>query len=323
MVYRRSLSRVDFPAFNQQLYAADWLPVFAAPTTDTKWDRFQRILISQLDTVAPLRRVRERRPAAVPVTPETRQLLRDRRAALGSADRAEYKRLNRLCRAAVRADCRARYEGELARSGRAALWRVLRPVIGRKQQQQCTVPNITPDALNDYYVTVGPSTSASVPAPATPVTTVLPRVLTCSFRVGPVSMDELYSALMSMKPSSSTGLDGISVHMLQRCFTGLSHTLLDVVNSSLSSGCVPSGWKHALVTPIPKGKISADPSDTRPISLLPAIMKIVERVVQCQLTGYLEQHALLADAQHGYRKCRSTETALHVVTDRVLCAMDH
>ena len=321
-VYRRSMSRVDFPAFNLQLYAADWLPIYSAPTTDTKWDRLRCILTAQLDTVAPLRRVRERRPAAVPVTPETQQLLRDRRAALGSADRVEYKRLNRLCRAAVRADSRARYEGELARGGRAALWRVLRPVIGRKQQQSA-VPNITPDALNDYYATIGPRTADGVPAPASPVTTVLPRVLTCSFRVGPVSMDDLYSALITMKSSSSTGLDGISVYMLQRCFNGMGHALLDVVNSSLVTGTVPSEWKHALVTPIPKDNmLSRDPSDTRPISLLPAVMKVVERVVQGQLSGYLEQHALLADAQHGYRKHRSTETALHVITDRVLHAMD-
>ena len=190
VVYRRSMSRVDFPAFNLQLYGADWRPTYSAPTTDTKWEQFQRILSAQLDTVAPMRRVRERQSAVVPVTPATQQLLRDRRAALGSGDRAEYKRVNRQCRAAVRADSRARYEGELARSGRAALWRVLRPVLGRKQQQ-CAVPNITPDCLNDYYVTIGPRTAARVPAPASPVTTLLPRVITCSFRVGPVSMDEL------------------------------------------------------------------------------------------------------------------------------------
>ena len=136
-------------------------------------------------------------------------------------------------------------------------------------------------------------------------------------------MDDLYSALLTMKSSSSTGLDGISVYMLQRCFNGLGHALLDVVNSSLTSGTVPREWKHALVIPIPKSTVlSLDPSDTRPISLLPAVMKVVERIVQCQLSGYLEQHALLADAQHGYRKNRSTETALHVITDRVLHAMD-
>ena len=106
------------------------------------------------------------------------------------------------------------------------------------------------------------------------------------------------------------------MRMLQKFFPGIGHAVLDVVNSSLSNGVVPQDWKHALVTPIPKGTRATEPSDTRPISILPAIMKLVERVVQKQLVSYLEENFLLSDAQHGYRKQRSTETALHVFTDQ-------
>ena len=52
-------------------------------------------------------------------------------------------------------------------------------------------------------------------------------------------------------------------------------------------------------------------------------MKVVERVVQTQLVSYLESHHLIAPAQHGYRTNHSTETALNVITDRVLHAMDN
>ena len=65
-----------------------------------------------------------------------------------------------------------------------------------------------------------------------------------------------------MKTSSLTGLGGISVRMLHIFFPGLGHALLDAMNSSLVSACVPREWKHALVTPIPKGKVSTEPSDT-------------------------------------------------------------
>ena len=150
----------------------------------------------------------------------------------------------------------------------------------------------------------------------------LARVATCAFEVCPIDVDTLYATLVTMKPSNSTGVDGISVSMLQKFFAGVGYALLDVVNASLATGTVPRAWKHALVTPIPKGKVSVEPSDTRPISILPAIMKIVERVVQKQLTGYLEDNSLLSDAQHGYRKFHSTETALHTITDQALHAMD-
>ena len=94
------------------------------------------------------------------------------------------------------------------------------------------------------------------------------------------------------------------------------------LNSSLVTGSVPDAWKHALVTPIPKGKVTHGPADTRPISILPTILKLTECVVQHQLTEYLDQNRLLADSQHGYRKRHSTETALHAVTDHVLRSMD-
>ena len=90
----------------------------------------------------------------------------------------------------------------------------------------------------------------------------------------------------------------------------------------LRTGHVPEQWKHAMITPIPKSKAANKPADTRPVSILPGIMKLVEKVVQTQLVEYLDSHHLLAAAQHGYRKLYSTETALGVITDRVLHAMD-
>ena len=174
----------------------------------------------------------------------------------------------------------------------------------------------------NYYVTIGLATAASVPAATMRVPTRHPRVQTCALKVQATDLDTLYATLLSMKPSSSPGKGGISVRVFQTFFPGVGHALLNVVNSSLTTSMVPREWKHALVTPIPKGKTSAKPSDTRPISILPATMKLVERVVQEHFSTYLEENFLLSDAQHGYRKQRSTETALHVRTDQALQAMD-
>ena len=56
--------------------------------------------------------------------------------------------------------------------------------------------------------------------------------------------------------------------------------------------------------------------------MLPGVMNFFERVVQCQVTEYFDEHQLFTDAQHGYRRSRSTETALAVITDSVYRAMD-
>ena len=201
------------------------------------------------------------------------------------------------------------------------MWRALEPVIGKKKEAS-EPPNITPDALNNFYVNIGPSTSSGIPPATQPVHTRLPRVTTSSFKVQPVDLDTLLGTLLSMKSSSSLGNDGVSVAMLQRYVFGFAEVLLDVVNSSLHTGIVPSPWKRAQVIPIPKGKSTKTPADTRPISLLPAIMKLVEKIVQSQLNEYLETNHLLSGHQHGYRKNHSTETALSVISDKTLQAMD-
>ena len=295
--------------------------MFSILKTGQKWHAFKSILLFQLNLVAPYRRVCVRQLKAPPVTAETRRLIQSRRAALDSGEPADYLRVNRLCRAAIRRDCVSLYTSEIKQRGRGGLWRVLRPVIGHKQQQ-CPVPNVTADALNDYYASIGRLTAARVPPSAGSTPTLLPCVMTCSFEVSPIDLDTLCITLGNMKKSKSLDTDGISIDLLQKFFFGIGLPLLEVVNSCLITATVPGAWKHALVTPIPKGKVTSGPADTRPISILPAILKLTECIVQHQLTEYLDQHKLLADSQHGYRKWYSTETALHTVTDLTLKAMD-
>ena len=98
--------------------------------------------------------------------------------------------------------------------------------------------------------------------------------------------------------------------------------LLHLVNSSISLSEVPESWKHSLVFPIHKSGNASNPSNFRPISIVPVISKIVERAVHQQLYGYLSMNHLLSPTQHGFRPRHSTETALITISDHVLSAND-
>ena len=69
-------------------------------------------------------------------------------------------------------------------------------------------------------------------------------------------------------------------------------------------------WKLGTIIPLPKKANSEDVTDLCPISLLPVPGKILERLVCTRLNNYLERQAHLTQAQHGYRKGRSTLTSI-------------
>ena len=135
---------------------------------------------------------------------------------------------------------------DLTKAGPNKVWRVLRPIIGCRKE--VAVPNATPDALNYYYVSTGPATAASVPSQQSRcrLPTRLPRITASEFRPKPIDIETLDQLLPHMRPSNSTGIDGVSVSMLQMFFWGMGHVLLDVINSSLTSNTVTDTWKHAM-----------------------------------------------------------------------------
>ena len=323
VIETRRLGQINQAEFNMDLANTDWSAVYTADDPTNKWTTFAEVFTSILDAVAPVRRVRAPPPAAPPVTDRTRQLLHRRRAALaaGHPARADYKELNRQCRAAIRRDYREDLTQRINEAGQRRVWHVLRPVIGSKKGAS-VVPNVSPNDLNHYFVNVGPQTAASVPPPRSQLPVRLPRVASCGFRIMPVSSDDLCITLGSMKSSGTVDVTGFSVSILQKFFYGLQQVLLNIINASLISGSVPSQWKHGIVVPIPKGGDASKPANWRPVTILPAIMKITERLVHRQLNNYLNSNFLYVENQHGYRRNHSTETALTVVTDRVYRAMD-
>ncbi len=66
-----------------------------------------------------------------------------------------------------------------------------------------------------------------------------------------------------------------------------------------------------------------DPSNYRPISILPVLSKLLERVVNVQLYKHLQKYNLISTWQSGFRPNYSTSTALIYFSDKILNAMDH
>ena len=95
-----------------------------------------------------------------------------------------------------------------------------------------------------------------------------------------------------------------------------------ITNLSLSSGTVPDQMKIARVVPSFKAGDLSLFTNYRPVSVLPAFSKILERIVYNRLINFLNKFNILSSNQYGFRKNHSTAYALILLYDKLSDAID-
>ena len=95
-----------------------------------------------------------------------------------------------------------------------------------------------------------------------------------------------------------------------------------IFNSSLPNGIVPEKLKIAKVVPIFKKGQTDSLNNYRPISLLPSLSKLLERLVYTRTLIFLNKCNILSDSQFGFRKKHTTTHAILTFIDKVAHAID-
>ena len=139
----------------------------------------------------------------------------------------------------------------------------------------------------------------------------------------PTTTEEVGDIINNLKNSNSTGVDNISVELIKACGSILSPILSHINNYFLVSGVFPDALKIAKVVPVFKNGDAKCISNYRPISVLPTLSKITERIVYNRLSKYLSDHSILHSNQFGFREKLSTSMALLELIDKLTEAADN
>ena len=110
--------------------------------------------------------------------------------------------------------------------------------------------------------------------------------------------------------NKSAHISTYSVRIIKHLCNLIAPILSHIINISFSSGHFPKFLKVARVVPIFKSGSSTDVNNYRPISILPILSKIFEKIVHHQFYNYLNHFKFLNSDQYGFRKKLSTSNAI-------------
>ena len=142
------------------------------------------------------------------------------------------------------------------------------------------------------------------------------------FEINTLSPIEVKNVILKLNTSKATGYDGISPELLKDSAEIIAESLTVIFNKSIETGIFPDDLKVSCISPIHKGESKTECSNYRPISVIPVVAKVFEKLVSGQFIEYLESSQLLSESQASFRKRSSTVTSLLSNTNQWHINMD-
>ncbi len=288
--------------------------VLAEPTVSDSVAALNNIIMNVLNRCVP-HQTRKMIQKPVPwFSKQIARLIRQRDQAFAYARRSadsgawsEFKRLRKQVKCTIRTAKRKQFSDSfdcVKTSG--DFWRAFRKANGSRAEIPSLVrpdgsfavrPDEKAQLLADSFA--GSWNTVDCSPPTFPSEVFIEEKWTCTVHF-------VQKQIQKLRTSTPTGLDGIPVQMVKACSAELAPAIAAICNRALNDGQFPALWKLARVTALQKKPAATDPTDFRPISILPVISKIAEHWLLTILHPYIQ----LSPLQFAYCHGRSTEDAL-------------
>ena len=332
----RSYRQFNESAFKLDVQNLNWSMVTDCPDVDIATHLFTRMLLDVIDKHAPYRQLKLREFAPKWLNTEYLSLV-DAREYWCKKFKKNPTEFNLYQKNKAINDCKVlkielqqnyfKDKIEQHKHDSKKLWKTLKEIWPTKQRS-CNIRQINgksglldmANELNQFFSTVGSTLAEKIKPPDSVPMPDVPAV--SNFELRPLNISEFVKFFNDMKSSTSCGTDGLTSRLLKQAGGAIAQPLLHIINLSITHGHFLTAWKSASITPLYKEGDPSQSENYRPISILPCLGKLLEKIIHAQLYSYVTDNNLLSPDQFGFRKGYSTGTCLIDFLDNIYSNID-
>ena len=178
------------------------------------------------------------------------------------------------------------------------------------------------DMFSKYFSSVATDLEKKIPDPVTNPMDYMGPIINESFYAHPSEPEEVLNLIMSL-PNKSSNINSIPLFIYKIIAPELSILISELFNFSISSGVFPSCLKLSTIIPLHKSAEKCYVKNYRPISLIPLLSKIFEKLMVSRLNSFISRNNLISNNQFGFRAGRSTSDAALEFLNETIDAIDN
>ena len=331
-VTRRDFKHFDEQGFIRASEIAMWENVLTVDNVNDKVTVFENVFTELLDTFAPYKTFTIKKPNSTPwLTSEISEVMRERDSNKAHFNKTgklpyhnKYKFLRNKVTSMMRQSQKDLFNNTInskVKNSRDFYSAIKKVNVISDKKNKGTV-NFPANTLNQTFVKNN-NFFVDDDFIEERVKTLYDRTLPCIHKftfseVSEVGVKKVTKSINSM----SVGVDNINSYVIKLILDRICGILAHIINASFEQEIFPDRWKKAIIKPIPKVNIPLSANDFRPISLLPTLSKIIEKIVNIQIVQYLVKYDLIDPYQSAYKKKHSTVTALLKLNEDIFEALD-
>jgi len=299
--------------FNNAINKTNWSCMYELPTVDEKTLFFERALFSAMQEI-PKVNINSSSKDKIWITPLCKSLVNKRWQAFRDKDYEKFKHFKKKTQCEIKKAKALWYEK--CKSQRGGVWNLVKNTAPKNSINIETLRNDDENVstfcnrINECFL------ESHIPYVSRNLENFESNIQPLQINFSPV---QVFKGIENLKRHKATGSDNIPNVLLKSCAHIIYEPILHLYTTILNSAVFPSSWKCSYVIPLPKTS-PARIDKLRPISLLPNISKLFEKLLLSHIETYF--YTFIDSNQHGFMPKHSTTTCLIHIHDLATKLLD-